>query len=367
MAATDPTQSSAAVNPNYSTADPTAATNTAAGGAGAAGANPSSIQPTTSMGSNTATNPSPSGATIYNTANPFAPTSPAGNASAPSSGILSSNMQQVNAPTTNNNVAQTSASTQNVTPNQTVAGQLSNVLASNSPLLQQAQANAMQTANGRGLLNSSMAAGAGTAALIQNALQIAQPDANINANAASLNSQLQTQANTTNANAQNAANQNTAQMNLQAQTTNANNAQQSAMDQYDTAFKAAMQNASAADQIQLTQVDGQVKTNLANIQAQYQTIMQTSQSAANMYSSTIQQIGAVMNNQNLDAGSKQNLITQLMSNMSNTLNLQASIANIPDVTSLIGNLAGGSASAAPASASAPVSQGGASDMGGGGS
>jgi hypothetical protein len=329
MAATDPTQSANAVNPNYSTADPTVATNTSTG--------------TASTGPNAASSPSPSGATIYNTSNPFAATSPAGAASAPSSGILSSNMQQVTAPTTNTNVAQTSAATQTVTPNQTVAGQLSNVLDSNSPLLQKAQADALQTANGRGLLNSSMAAGAGTAALIQNALQIAQPDAATNANAAQLNAQLQTQANTTNANAQNTANQNTAQMSLQAQATNANNAQQSAMDQYDTAFKAAMQNASAADQIQLTQVDGQVKTNLANIQAQYQAVMQTSQSAANMYSSTIQQIGAVMNNQNLDAGAKQNLITQLVSNMSNTLNLQASIANIPDVTSLIGNLGGGGA------------------------
>lgn len=74
-----------------------------------------------------------------------------------------------------------------VADNQTVQGQLKSILDSNSPLLQQSQTNALQTMNQRGLLNSSMAIGAGQDAVIKNALQIATPDAATYANAAKSN------------------------------------------------------------------------------------------------------------------------------------------------------------------------------------
>jgi hypothetical protein len=44
----------------------------------------------------------------------------------------------------------------NVTPEQTVAGQIKNIIAENSPLMQQAEAQAKATANSRGLINSSI-------------------------------------------------------------------------------------------------------------------------------------------------------------------------------------------------------------------
>jgi len=59
----------------------------------------------------------------------------------------------------------------------TVSGQLQGLLASNSDYIKNAQANAMETANQRGLLNSTMAASAGTKAAIGSALPIAQQDA----------------------------------------------------------------------------------------------------------------------------------------------------------------------------------------------
>src|SRR5207244_7775125 len=68
--------------------------------------------------------------------------------------------------------------------NETVAGQLSKILSSGSPYLQRAQANALDTANDRGLLNTSMAAGAGTAAAIDAALPVATADANTHTTAA---------------------------------------------------------------------------------------------------------------------------------------------------------------------------------------
>jgi hypothetical protein len=65
----------------------------------------------------------------------------------------------------------------NVDANQTVAGQLDGILAANNPLMQRAQTRANQDMAARGLLNSSMAVGAGQAALYDAALPIAQADA----------------------------------------------------------------------------------------------------------------------------------------------------------------------------------------------
>lgn len=59
----------------------------------------------------------------------------------------------------------------------TVAGQLEGLLSSDSPYINEAEARAMQTANARGLLNSSIAASEGEKAAIQSALPIASQDA----------------------------------------------------------------------------------------------------------------------------------------------------------------------------------------------
>lgn len=59
----------------------------------------------------------------------------------------------------------------------TVASNLEGLLSSGSSYLESARANAAQTANQRGLLNSTMAATAGEQAAIQSALPIAQQDA----------------------------------------------------------------------------------------------------------------------------------------------------------------------------------------------
>ena len=62
---------------------------------------------------------------------------------------------------------------------ETVSGQLDSLLAKDSPLSQRAMAGATQQSNRRGLVNSSMAAQAGQAALIDAAMPIANADANV--------------------------------------------------------------------------------------------------------------------------------------------------------------------------------------------
>lgn len=74
-----------------------------------------------------------------------------------------------------------------VAPNETVRSQLQQIIADDSPLMQQARARAMQQANSRGLLNSSMAATAGQAALYDAAMPIATQDASTYARAGEFN------------------------------------------------------------------------------------------------------------------------------------------------------------------------------------
>lgn len=110
---------------------------------------------------------------------------------APSTGIVGSAMQTAT-PTTGqmpSNVGTTAPATPNVAtyapttrsvnaPTDTVQGQVDSILAKDSPLMQRARTLATQQMAQRGLVNSSMAAGAGTAAMIDRATPIAQQDAN---------------------------------------------------------------------------------------------------------------------------------------------------------------------------------------------
>ena len=77
----------------------------------------------------------------------------------------------------------TSVLPRQITTNETVAGQLNNLLAKDSTYIQSARNRGMETANARGLINSSLAAGTSERAAIDAALPIAQQDSTINANA----------------------------------------------------------------------------------------------------------------------------------------------------------------------------------------
>ena len=59
----------------------------------------------------------------------------------------------------------------------TVGGQVNTLLKQDNPYIQSSQADAMKTANSRGLINSTMAASAGTKAAIDSVMPIAQQDA----------------------------------------------------------------------------------------------------------------------------------------------------------------------------------------------
>lgn len=282
-----------------------------------------------------------------------------------------------NAATTNAATAATTAqngtSTDwNVNKDQTVAGQVQGIIADNSPLMQQAVAQANAAANGKGLLNSSMAVTAGQSALYSAATPIAQADAATNAEAAKTNAaatntqsltnqQAQNQATAATAAAQNTANlsnanaanstsqfnasqqnamtaqnvnaQNDASKSNQAATLQASLANQSAAvsqasDVYDNSVKSAMQTADANTQIQLAAIDTQNKTTLMNLQAKYNVQMQTSQSMATTYSQLITQMTAVMSDKDMDATSKQVAINSLTTLYDNAMQMQSSLSGL---------------------------------------
>ena len=127
--------------------------------------------------------------------------SPSATGSASTSSGASSSSTSTAAPKTGFNLSNVAGPSEwDVAGNQTVANQLTNLMASDNPLLQQARARAMQQSNARGLSNSSIAQTAGDAAAYDAMMEVARQDASTNATAAQTNTaaknQFTTDANT---------------------------------------------------------------------------------------------------------------------------------------------------------------------------
>lgn len=220
------------------------------------------------------------------------------------------------------------AQTQVNQPTDTVQGQITGIIDANSPLMQQAARRANEAANAKGLLNSSIAVGAGQEAVMDRAMPIATQDANTYTNTRLANQ------NSTNAGlqfsaaAQNQASQTNATLGTDTSQKNAaaaNNLQLTNMDQ---AFKTAIANTDAQNKVVLQQLGDQTKVGLANIEADYKTLMQTSSSAADMYRQTLDSIGKVVSDTNMNAAAKATAINGYMGWLKTSMNLVASINGV---------------------------------------
>ena len=178
-----------------------------------------------------------------------------------------------------------------VTPNQTVQGNLTGILSSGSPLMQQANNEGLQTANSRGLLNSSIAAGTAENSLISAATPIATTDAQTNASAASAN--------------QNAANA--------FATTNASNAFNAQQNIYN-------QNVATANQ-----ASSQTAASNQNMQSQIGSI--TSQFNND--------VATIQTSQTMTQQAKDYSIQQLESAYKAQLSLLSAVGTVPDVSTLL--------------------------------
>lgn len=264
----------------------------------------------------------------------------------PTAGLLSDAMSATPkvetpaaAPTAQASTTNADTTSWNVDKNQTVQGQLGSILDSGSPLLQQAETNAAQSANKRGLLNSSMAVSAGQQALINTALPIAQQDASTYAGAGQYNAEAANTTDRFNAGAANATSQfNTGQSNQMtsdqaklAQTDRlANQAatQQTLIKSMDQQFAAQSANADNATKLQLQQMQGDIQRQLADVEANYKTLMQTNASAGEMYQQTLKNITDLVANKDLDAAAKNAAIAQQSTLLANGLALMGKMTNM---------------------------------------
>lgn len=161
----------------------------------------------------------------------------------------------------------------------TVQGQLSGLMDSDAPFLQQARTRAAQTANSRGLLNSSMAASAGEAAAYDAALPVAAKDAEINLSQKQLNQK--------------------------------------------TVADFGMQT-----------LKGDQSKDIAGIEAQYKTLMQANDSASRFFSQVSSSISDILKEPNIPVDQKGQLVEKQKQLLQNGMNVIGAISNL-DLSGLL--------------------------------
>lgn len=191
--------------------------------------------------------------------------------------------------------AQATPASWQVTPEQTVQGQIKTIIDENSPLMKQAETRGLQQANKRGLINSSMAVQAGQAALYDVAAPIAQADATTQANAGEFNASTQQQTSLANQNANNQAGQ----------------------------F-----NASETNNMLKLGMDIESKQQMAQIEANYKTLMQSSAGASDLYKTMVANASEIMSNANMDAATKSTAIKNQITLLNSGLQIIGQIGNL---------------------------------------
>lgn len=268
-------------------------------------------------------------------------------------------------------------------PGQVVANRVRDILAEDSPLMQQAQTRALQQQNARGTRNSSMAIGAAQAAMIDAALPIAQQDAQTSAQRAQFNAGNRTEVSKANAqlftdvskfNVENAlkagvinqeqanaiAQFNASQVNRASEFTAAsandmakfnadallkagiiNQEQANAMSRFNAEqanelAKFELQNdtdiakfnASESNAIKKLALDSGTRVELANIEAGYKTLMQANASAGDLYKQMLLNITNIMSNPNMDGEAKRIAAQQQMNLLNNGLGVIGTMTNL---------------------------------------
>jgi hypothetical protein len=226
-----------------------------------------------------------------------------------------SNATAVNSTASNANASTATAATRALDQNELMSTQVNKVIGEDSPLMQQAAARAKQMANGRGLLNSTMAIQAGQAAVMDRAMPIAQYDASATSNVLNSNQANTQQTNTFNAGQQQDvskfnANTNTqnSQFNANQQTdvnkANANTNTQTSQFNAAEANKASIVNASESNKILAQMMDQDTRKQLADIEASYKVLMQSEASAMTMYQQSVKNISEILMNPDLTPAAK---------------------------------------------------------------
>jgi hypothetical protein len=200
---------------------------------------------------------------------------------------------------------------------ETVSGQLDKVLSNDSPVLQRARARSTETANSRGLVNSTMAAQAGEAAVIDAAMPIAAADANVYNTSSMYNTQ-----------AQNAAlTQNAAESNVTSRV-NAGAANQQGNMGYAAELEGGLIELRGNVESALQELRGGQAVQLANIEAQYKQLMQANSSVASLFTESMQQLSSILRDPTTSAAQKESATTAQMQLLESSLAAAGAISNM---------------------------------------
>lgn len=205
----------------------------------------------------------------------------------------------------------------NVTAPQTVAGQIQQLTAQDSPLMQQARTRAAQQMNARGLINSSLAASAADSAMYDVANTIAQADAATQAKAAGYN-----------------VDQLNQQLTLDKQLANQMNQAQLSADtsRYATDVNAATQKLNNESAQLIARLNNDQQLTLQKMQNENQRLLQTNQQAAQAYNNSMQYIDVINRDPNLDANAKTRAQAQIYYNLDTQLRTLSRVSGL-DVSS----------------------------------
>lgn len=229
----------------------------------------------------------------------------------------------------------------------TVSGQLDAILNNqNSPLMQRAQTLGAQYSNRRGLLNSSIGGSAAQSAMIDSALQIANPDAAASNQFAITNANAANQMNLANSQGQFNASAGSADNALKVGLANAGHQMQAGIFNSDSALKAGMFSADAMnrsgmfDQEMLFKnrtfdagiesetlwrtMDNDTKLKAIDLGAQYDQTLQSNNAARSLYTGGLQMMAEI---QSSDRPNKQAELDNVTSYIKNGLELFGAMSN----------------------------------------
>lgn len=237
-----------------------------------------------------------------------------------------------NAQATNATASTYDASKQDVPTENLTSSRLNTITSQDSPLMQRARQEGMLLAARRGLQNSSIAAGTAQGAVVDRATPIATQEADILQGQRLANQSAENTARQFNAGSQTDVSKLNAQLGTETSRFNAETAAQKAQQdaQAENAMRTQVMNQNA--ELNKQYLAGRQSQDLATIQGQYQALIQSNASAANLYNTYFQTIAQVMSNTNIDPSR----VAQIVSS------LQTSLVGGMDFLNAMGSVPGGS-------------------------
>lgn len=205
----------------------------------------------------------------------------------------------------------------------TVSGQLDKILSKDTPMTARSNARVAEAFNARGLINSSMAAGAAEAARIDTALPIAQQDASTFTQQRLANQQATNTADQVNVDAAN-----------KTSLVNADTTNQMARLQEQGDIEIGLQDLRGAQQYDIAELQSNTQKYLGEIEASYKTLVQTNDSAGKLYQQVVDATNSILTNGDLDAESKQAAIDKEMTLLQSGLTILGKVGDI-DIASLL--------------------------------